>query len=144
MVYDWSEPEKMPWLMVASIGGLIKHQGAIHQSEWNRCKAEMVSLQDKNLAASIAAVEKRIRDGAKIDYEITKRQVTDLFFSDSNSVTCVVDFAIDTEFGPIDGWGAMKLLYTDKSIATVYVYVPKAHPDALGVLQGLVQRISAP
>jgi len=144
MVYDWNTPEKMPWLMVASIGGLIKHQGMIPPSEWNRCKAEMVSLQGKNLEASISAVEKRIRDGAKVDYEITKRQVTDLFFSDPNSVTCVVDFVGDTEFGPIDGWGAMKVLYTDRSVATVYVYVPKAYPDALGVLHSLVQRVSAP
>jgi hypothetical protein len=142
MVYDWNAPEKMPWLMVASIGGLIERQGRIPQDEWNRLKTEMLSLQRKNLEGTIAVVERRIRDGAALNYEIAKRQVTDLFVSDSSSVTCVVDFVTETEFGSIDAWGAMKMVYTDRSVATVYVYVPKDHPDSLGVLQGLVQRVS--
>jgi len=144
MVADWGTPEKMPWLMVASMGGLIKHQGKLPESEWKRFKAELLSLQGQNLEKSISAIEKRLRAGARVDYELTKRQITDLFVSDSSSVTCVVDFVAETEFGPIDAWGAMKLLYTDHSIVTVYVYVSKEHPNALGVLQGLAQRVSTP
>ena len=144
MVYDWKTPYKMPWLKVASIGGLIRHQGRIPETEWNRLKREALSLQSQDLENSIAAVEKRLRDGANLNYEIMKREITELSASDSNSATIITDLLVESEFGRFDAWCVLKLIYTDRSIAAIYVYVPKEYPDALAVLRGLAQRVSAP
>ena len=144
MVYDWNAPKNMPWLMVASIGGLIGRQGTISEAEWNRFKTEALSLQRQDLENGIAAVERRIRDGAKLNYEIMKRKITEMFVSDSDSVTFMIDLAVETEFGSMDVWCTSKLLYTDRSIVTVYLFVPKKYPDALRVLKSLAQGVSAP
>ena len=123
---------------------LIRHQGRISATEWNTFKIEALSLQSQDFENIVAAGEKRLLDGAKVDLEIKKRQLTDKFASNANSFTYVIDLAFDSEFGPVDAWCATKLLYTDRSIAKIYVYVPKDYPDALEVLHDLAQRISAP
>jgi hypothetical protein len=142
MVFDWTSPEKSPWLQVVSLGSLIKFQGKFSKSDWNKCKETFIARQDDNLKETVMKYMKGIQQAENSSANIAKAQITDHFSSDSNSLSCLVELEFDNEFGHYNGWSAMKMIYTENSIATFYVFISKDYPDALIVLRDLVKRIS--